>query len=335
MKFYCDLHVHSRFSRATSSRLGVRALALAAVDKGLSVIGTGDLTHPLWLDEIEAELVESEPGLFILRDGSCPTRFMLTGEVSTIYKQGGRVRKVHHVVCAPGLAEAKKMASSLARIGNVVSDGRPILGISSRDLLEIVLNSGHGSFLIPAHIWTPWFSVLGSKSGFDSIAECYLDLEPHVFAVETGLSSDPPMNWRVSDLDRYRLVSCSDAHSAEKLGREATVFDTELDYYAISRAMATGSGLMGTVEFFPEEGKYHLDGHSRCNVVLEPRRTRRSGPSAPPAAGRLPSECLTASRSSRTGTKGSFPNTRSPSAGSSRSRRSWPRSCRWPRPPAG
>ncbi|HPI94075.1 MAG TPA: UvrD-helicase domain-containing protein [Deltaproteobacteria bacterium] len=274
MKFYCDLHVHSRHSRATSSGLTIRALAAGAVRKGISVLGTGDLTHPAWMKEIEEELVESEPGLYRLRESDCPTRFILTGEISTIYKQGDKVRKVHHVIGAPDIASAKRISASLAAIGNILSDGRPILGITSRNLLEVVLEAGEGTFLIPAHIWTPWFSALGSKSGFDSIAECYQDLEPYIFAVETGLSSDPPMNWMVKSLDRYRLVSCSDAHSADKLGREATVFDTPLDYHAIRRAMATGDGLVGTVEFFPEEGKYHLDGHRDCGVVLEPHRTR-------------------------------------------------------------
>lgn len=274
MRFYADLHIHSPYSRATSSRLSVEGLALSAAEKGIAVLGTGDFTHPAWLDQVADRLVEAEPGLFRLGEGGCPTRFVLTAEISTIYKQSGRVRKVHHLVGAPGIAQARRIAAALARVGNILSDGRPILGITSRDLLEIVLEAGEGTFLIPAHIWTPWFSVLGSRSGFDSIAECYLDLEPHVFAVETGLSSDPPMNWMVSGLDRYRLVSCSDAHSTDKLGREATVFDTELDYFAIRAAMATGRGLQGTVEFFPEEGKYHLDGHRECGVVFAPPRTR-------------------------------------------------------------
>ncbi len=281
MKYYGDLHIHSRYSRATSSSLTIPALAQGAVRKGIRVLGTGDLTHPAWMKEIEDELVEAEPGLYRLRNGSCPTRFILTGEISTIYKQGDKVRKVHHVIGAPDIAAAKKISTSLAAVGNILSDGRPILGITSRNLLEIVLEAGEGTFLIPAHIWTPWFSAMGSKSGFDSIAECYLDLDPHVFAVETGLSSDPPMNWMVKSLDRYRLVSCSDAHSVDKLGREATVFDTPLDYFAIRRAMATGEGLLGTVEFFPEEGKYHLDGHRDCGVVLEPHQTKELGGRCP------------------------------------------------------
>lgn len=286
MKFYCDMHIHSRYSRATSKSLNLLELGETAVRKGIALIGTGDFTHPGWMKEIDEHLVEAEPGLYRLKDKSVGTRFILTAEISTIYKQGDKVRKVHHLLGAPGIEAAKKIASSLARVGNILSDGRPILGITSRNLLEIVLEGSEQAFLIPAHIWTPWFSVLGSKSGFDSIAECYLDLEPHIFAVETGLSSDPPMNWRVSSLDRYRLVSNSDAHSAEKLGREATVFDTDMDYLAVRRAMSQGDGLLGTVEFFPEEGKYHMDGHRDCGVMLSPEETRKLGGRCP-KCGRL------------------------------------------------
>lgn len=273
-KFYADLHVHSRFSRATSRELNLISLAQGAITKGLRVLGTGDFTHPTWLSEIEDQLVEAEPGLLGLKNVP-GMRFVLTAEISTIYKQAGSVRKVHHLLVAPDLAAVRSINKALARIGNIVSDGRPILGLSSRDLLEIVLEADQRAYLIPAHIWTPWFSALGSKSGFDSIAECYLDLEPHIFAVETGLSSDPPMNRQVRSLDRYYLVSNSDAHSVEKLGREATVFTCALDYDAIRSALSTGVGLDGTVEFFPEEGKYHLDGHRDCATVLEPEETER------------------------------------------------------------
>jgi len=274
MRFFADLHVHSRFSRATSKELTINALGKGAVLKGLTVIGTGDFTHPSWLSEIEQDLVEAEPGLFSLKHDP-GVRFILTTEISTIYKQGEQVRKVHHLLAAPDLETVHTINKALARVGNIISDGRPILGISSRDLLEIVLEANKDAFLVPAHIWTPWFSVLGSKSGFDSIGACYLDLEPHIFAVETGLSSDPPMNHRVMGLDRYVLVSNSDAHSSEKLGREAIIFDCEPDYFAMLAALKTGEGLLGTVEFFPEEGKYHLDGHRDCEVVLEPEETAR------------------------------------------------------------
>ncbi len=277
MKFLADLHVHSRFSRATSKDLTIHSLAVGAKKKGIDVLGTGDFTHPLWIQEIEENLEEAEPGLYRLKERDSGVRFVLTSEISTIYKQGGKVRKVHHLIVAPSLEVARKIGSSLARVGNIVSDGRPILGISSRDLLDIVLSADSSAFLIPAHIWTPWFSALGSKSGFDSIKECYGDLEPYIFAVETGLSSDPPMNWRVSSLDRYHLVSNSDAHSAAKIGREATIFSCDMNYYSMMDAMKTGISLEGTVEFFPEEGKYHLDGHRACGIVLKPEETKELG----------------------------------------------------------
>ena len=286
--FYADLHVHSKYSRATSRDADLEHLALWARRKGITVVGTGDFTHPAWFDEIRAKLVPAEPGLFRLRPEiereierrlppAChgPTRFLLEVEISTIYKKGDRTRKIHHLIYASNLETAGRFRERLAAIGNIASDGRPILGLDSRHLLEITLASGPDAYLIPAHIWTPWFAALGSKSGFDSIDECYGDLAPHIFAVETGLSSDPPMNWRVSQLDRFTLVSNSDAHSPPMLGREACAFDTDLDYFAIRRSLETGEGYGGTVEFFPEEGKYHLDGHRACGVRLEPPETRR------------------------------------------------------------
>jgi len=291
MRFHADLHIHSKHSRACSRDCDLEHLAWWAARKGIAVIGTGDITHPAWAEEIREKLVPAEPGLFRLRPdverdvlrrlpASCrtPARFLLSVEISTIYKRSDRTRKVHHLLYVPDLPAAAELTRRLARIGNLASDGRPILGLDSRDLLEITLDSGDGSYLVPAHVWTPWFAALGSKSGFDSIADCYADLADQVFALETGLSSDPAMNWRVSALDRYRLVSNSDAHSPPALGREATVFDTEIDYWAIRRALETGAGFGGTVEFFPEEGKYHLDGHRRCEVRLDPAATRaRSG----------------------------------------------------------
>ena len=219
--FYADLHIHSKYSRATSRDCNLDELARWAVRKGIKVLGTGDFTHPAWLSEIREKLVPAEPGLFRLR--SAPDegpRFILQVEISTIYKKGDRTRKVHHLVFVPDLAAAQRLNDRLGKIGNIKSDGRPILGLDSHHLLEIVLECGEGSFLVPAHIWTPWFSVMGSKSGFDSIDECYGDLAQHVFALETGLSSDPLMNWRLSGLDRFRLISNSDAHSPAKLGRE-------------------------------------------------------------------------------------------------------------------
>ena len=294
MAFYADLHVHSRYSRATSKHCDLKHLAYWARKKGIAVVGTGDFTHPAWAAELREHLVPAEPGLFRLRPdlekevaamlpAACqgPTRFMLSVEISTIYKKGDKTRKIHHLLYAPHFDAAGRITDKLATIGNVRSDGRPILGLDSRHLLEITLESDPGSYLVPAHIWTPWFAALGSKSGFDAIDECYADLAPHIFAVETGLSSDPEMNWRVSSLDRFRLVSNSDAHSPEKLGREACVFDTDFDYFAIRAALETGRGYLGTVEFFPEEGKYHLDGHRSCNLRLLPQETKRLGGRCP------------------------------------------------------
>jgi len=294
MRFYADLHVHSKYSRACSRDCDLEHLAWWAALKGVAVVGTGDFTHPAWAEELRAQLVPAEPGLFRLRGdlerevlrrlpAPCrtPVRFLLSTEISTISKRGDRTRKVHHLLFAPDLDAVAEITRRLARVGNLAADGRPILGLDPRDLLEITLAGGPNCHLVPAHVWTPWFSALGSKSGFDSIQECYLDLAGHVFAAETGLSSDPEMNWRVSGLDRYHLVSNSDAHSPPMLGREATLFDTGLDYFAILDAMRTGRGLDGTVEFFPEEGKYHLDGHRACGVRLEPERTRELGGRCP------------------------------------------------------
>jgi DNA helicase-2/ATP-dependent DNA helicase PcrA len=213
---------------------------------------------------IDSELPPSCPG---------PTRFLLTGEISCIYKKNGRTRKLHHLILMPDMDAVARFNRRLDRIGNIASDGRPILGLDSKDLLEITLETNETAFFIPAHIWTPWFSLFGSKSGFETIEECFEDLTGHIYALETGLSSDPPMNRRLSVLDRYLLVSNSDAHSPGKLGREANLFDADLDYPHMIQAMKTGSGFEGTIEFFPEEGKYHLDGHRKCGVRLHPEET--------------------------------------------------------------
>ena len=294
MAFYADLHVHSKYSRATSKTCDLEHLAYWGCKKGIAVLGTGDFTHPGWRKELGEQLVPAEPGLFRLRPeleakvcGDLPAacqgavRFLLSVEISTIYKKGDRTRKVHHVIYAPDLESADRFTEKLSHVGNLKSDGRPILGLDSRDLLEMALEAGEGNFLVPAHIWTPWFSALGSKSGFDSVDECYGDLAPHIFAVETGLSSDPAMNWRVSSLDRFRLVSNSDAHSPPALGREANIFDSALDYYSMRAALETGDGYVGTVEFHPEEGKYHLDGHRKCGICLTPAETAVCGGKCP------------------------------------------------------
>jgi DNA helicase II / ATP-dependent DNA helicase PcrA len=301
--FHADLHVHSKYSLATSRDCDLEHLALWADRKGIAVVGTGDFTHPAWLQEIREKLTAAEPGLYRLKpgieeqvrkmgyngpqpsplpkgEGKCHSpliRFMLQVEISTIYRKDGRTRKVHHLIYVPDFFCARRLIRSLRKIGNLSSDGRPTLGIDSRDLLEIVLSSGKGCYLIPAHIWTPWFGILGSKSGFDSIEECYGDLTSEIFAVETGLSADPATNWRVSSLDRYVSVSNSDAHSPSKLGREATVFNTKINYFSIFHALRTGKGFCGTVEFFPEEGRYHHDGHRKCGVSLTPEETRGCG----------------------------------------------------------
>ena len=289
MKFYADLHIHSKYSRATSRDCDLENLTYWGRKKGITVIGTGDFTHPAWTSEIKSKLIPAEPGLFKLRNdiekkiseklpASChgTTRFMLSVEISTIYKKGDKTRKIHHLIYTPTIEGAERINKKLGSIGNIRSDGRPILGLDSRHLLEIVLeHGGEGSFLVPAHIWTPWFAVLGSKSGFDRVSDCYADLANHIFAVETGLSSDPKMNWRISSLDKYRLMSNSDAHSPQKLGREACSFETKLDYFEMLNALKTGIGYAGTVEFFPEEGKYHMDGHRNCGVRLHPKESRK------------------------------------------------------------
>ncbi|MDA3835786.1 MAG: endonuclease Q family protein [Spirochaetales bacterium] len=288
MKFIADLHVHSKYSRATARNLDLENMYIAAQLKGITVVGTGDFTHPGWFSEIREKLIPAEEGLYKLRkeiatecDKNVPpscrgkVRFVLVSEISNIYKKNDKTRKNHNLVFVPNLDIADKFNAKLDKIGNIRSDGRPILGLDAKNLFEILLETSDQAFLIPAHIWTPWFSVLGSKSGFDSIEECFEDLTPHIFAVETGLSSDPPMNWRITSLDNLTLVSNSDAHSPQKLGREANIFDTALSYPAIRTALKTGDPkqFLGTFEFYPEEGKYHFDGHRKCNVCLGPENT--------------------------------------------------------------
>ena len=287
MKTIADLHIHSRFSMATSKEGTPENLDFWARKKGISLIGTGDFTHPVWREELKERLVSEENGLYRLRDEYVKeesrkfpgegTRFVVSGEISSIYKKNGKTRKVHNVILLPSLETADAMAQRLEKIGNIHSDGRPILGLDSHDLLEMMLDVCPEGILIPAHIWTPHFSVLGAKSGFDSVEECFEELTPYVHALETGLSSDPAMNWRISKLDRYQLVSNSDAHSPSKLGREANLLDIDCSYEGLYRAIQTGEGLEGTVEFFPEEGKYHFDGHRKCGVSLSPVEAERLG----------------------------------------------------------
>ena len=283
--YIADLHIHSRFSRATSKDCDAPHLDWWARRKGIQLLGTGDFTHPAWRAELREHLVPAEEGVYTLRNdlrlpsatpGDAP-RFVVTGEISSIYKKDGKTRKVHNIILLPSLEAADELSAKLESIGNIRSDGRPILGLDSRDLLELTMETCPDAELIPAHIWTPHFSMFGAFSDFDSIEACFGDMTPYIHAIETGLSSDPPMNWRVSALDRLTLVSNSDAHSPAKLGREANLLETGLSYPELIRAIRTGEGFRGTVEFFPEEGKYHLDGHRNCGVCLTPTETKQHG----------------------------------------------------------
>ena len=302
MEFVADIHLHSRWSRATSRDLNPESMHKWSQLKGIGVVGTADFTHPEWLAELKEKLEPAEEGLFRLRpklaapvDGQVPrscrgqVRFLLTVEISSIYKRGGRTRKVHNVVCLPGFDAVDDLDRRLSAIGNLASDGRPILGLDSRDLLEICLEVDPRVLFIPAHIWTPHFAVLGASSGFDSLEECFDDLLPHIFAVETGLSSDPPMNSRLSALDRYAVVSNSDAHSPSRLGREATCFDTDISYTGMVEALRSRdpARFTGTIEFYPEEGKYHYDGHRKCGVRWKPAETRAAGGLCPECGRKL------------------------------------------------
>lgn len=285
MKYWADLHIHSKYSIATSKDCCPEHLELWARRKGLTVIGTGDFTHPAWREELREKLIPAEDGLWRLKPeyrvetaaipGAPEVRFIVSGEISLIYKKNGRTRKVHHLLLLPGLEAAERLAGRLEKIGNIAADGRPILGLDSRALLEITLETCAEAIFIPAHIWTPHFSLFGANSGFDAIEECFEDLTPEITALETGLSSDPAMNWQLSALDRFLLVSNSDAHSPANLAREANLFATDLSYPAIRKALTPpGEGFLGTVEFFPEEGKYHWDGHRACGVRWAPAQTR-------------------------------------------------------------
>jgi DNA helicase-2/ATP-dependent DNA helicase PcrA len=289
MEVIADLHIHSHFSIATARDADLEHLDLWGRYKGLQVVGTGDCTHPRWLAEMAAKLEPAGAGVYTLKPGlalplnlegpaweaAAPVKFVITGEVSTIYKKAGKVRKVHLLLVLPDLAAAQELSRRLGRLGNVASDGRPILGLDARFVLDLVMEIDPQALVIPAHIWTPWFSVLGSKSGFNSLEECFEAGTAHIYAVETGLSSDPAMNWRVSDLDRFVLVSNSDAHSPQKLGREANIFHVAPTYPDLARALRTREGFGGTIEFFPQEGKYHLDGHRACGLRLEPEAANR------------------------------------------------------------
>lgn len=308
MRFIADLHIHSLYSRATSKTSNLASLAAWARIKGVHVLGTGDFTHPFWFQELQNILEPAEPGFFRLkksvkRDYSTlllpdvfpeeiSTRFILTAEISSIYKRGGKVRKVHNILFAPDFASVKRINKRLASIGNIASDGRPILGLDSHDLLDIVLEKCPNGYLVPAHIWTPWYSLFGSKSGFDSVEECFGDLSQHIFALETGLSSDPAMNRLISQLDRFTLISNSDCHSPSKLCREANIFECDFNYFAMKEAIKRNTDesgrqvFYGTIEFYPEEGKYHHDGHRKCEVCSSPAAQREKLPTLCPKCGK-------------------------------------------------
>jgi len=317
MKFIADLHIHSKYSRATSKDMTLEELDRWADDKGILVMATGDFTHPDWFKEIKEKLESAEPGLFKLKSqykkrtikGTlAETRFLLSTEISSIYSRGGKVYRVHNLVFAPDIETVEKINTQLGWIGNLKSDGRPILGLDTQELVKIILNINSKAVVVPAHAWTPWFSMFGSMSGFDSLEECFGDWSKYIFAIETGLSSDPAMNWRLSQLDNIALISNSDSHSLQRIGREANAFDTDLSYDGIIAAIKDGarsenrsrttlmsaqkdaevigvnqrtyqrqsaSKFLYTIEFFPEEGKYHYDGHRLCEIVFSPEETKK------------------------------------------------------------
>lgn len=279
MSYICDLHIHSKYSRACSKELTLENIDKWAKIKGINIIGTGDFTHPAWFLEIESKLEEAAPGLYKLKGSDSGTLFMITTELSCIYKQGDKVRRLHICILAPNIDFARKLILELNNRGcNLKADGRPIIGLSAKELLKVCLEIDNNHLTIPAHAWTPWFAIFGSKSGFDSLKECYEDLSDNIYAIETGLSSDPLMNWRLSNLDNIALVSNSDAHSLENLGREANILDlTEVSFSSVREIIKNQDKkrFLSTIEFFPEEGMYHFDGHRECRVSFLPAETKK------------------------------------------------------------
>lgn len=278
MKVIADFHIHSRFARATSKEMTLENLDVWAAKKGIRVMGTGDFTHPLWFKELQERLEPAEEGLYKLKGKETIARFLFTSEISCIYSKGGQVRRIHLILISPSIAAVEKINARLGWIGNLKSDGRPILGIDAKEVLKIALDADPNCMVIPAHAWTPWFSVFGSKSGFNTLEECFDEYTKHIYAIETGLSSDPAMNWRLSALDKIAFISNSDSHSLEKIGREVNVFDAELSYSALMQAIKTKdpTKFLYTVEFFPEEGKYHFDGHRLCQVSMAPAESKKN-----------------------------------------------------------
>lgn len=275
-RIIADLHVHSGYSRATSKEMNVATMAVWAKKKGINLLGTGDFTHPIHFANLKASLKSQGNGLYTT-SSEPSVFFMLTAEISSIYSYKGKMRRIHNIVMAPDIKVAEKINNTLQKYGNLSSDGRPILGTHAKDLLKMVMDISGDCLFVPAHAWTPWFSIFGSKSGFDSIEECFDEYSKYIYAIETGLSSDPEMNWRLSALDRITLISNSDAHSPAKLGREANVFNCEMDYYKIMDAIREKdkTRFLYTIEFFPEEGKYHYDGHKACSVLFSPDETKK------------------------------------------------------------
>ena len=276
MRFIADFHIHSKFSRATSREMEVETLARWAKKKGIALLGTGDFTHPTYFAELRSKLEPSGNGLFKLRKGDQGVQYILTTEVSNIYTQNGKVRRIHTLIFAPSFEVAESIRSKLGSLGKLSSDGRPIFSFTAKELARMILDISMDCLIIPAHAWTPWFSIFGANSGFDSIEECFGELSPHIHAIETGLSSDPEMNWRLSALDSITLLSNSDAHSPNRLGREANAFECAMDYREITEAIRKKDQrkLLFTIEFFPEEGKYHYDGHRQCGVIFSPQQTK-------------------------------------------------------------
>lgn len=281
-EFFADFHLHSRYSRACSKDLTIAELAKWSKLKGLAVLGTGDFTHPLWMEELTRTLRDTGDGLY----EHAGQRFLLTAEVNTLFYVADKCHQIHHLLFVPSLESAARINRELTAFGNLGIDGRPMLKMSAEQMVEVVLGVEPRAAIVPAHVWTPHFGVFGSNTGFDRIEACYGAQTTHIFAMETGLSSDPAMNWRCSANARYTLISNSDSHSARKIGREANRFECALTYDAILAAMKDPrQGFLGTLEFFPEHGKYHLDGHRACQVRLSPAETKQRGGLCP-ACGR-------------------------------------------------
>ena len=286
MRIIADIHFHSRYSRAVSSQMVLPTIADWARKKGIGLVSSADWTHPIWFRELKANLKETAEGVYKLKNyEEDHPLFLLTTEVSSIYSQGGETRRIHTLIFAPNLETVDKINQELIKRGmNLMSDGRPIMGLSAKAIAEIVFTVDERCLIVPAHVWTPWYSLYGSKSGFDSIKECFEDLETYIYAVETGLSSDPAMNWRIEELGERSIISFSDAHSPQKMGREATIFNLDKLTFSNIRKALMGEGnqeIAYTIEFYPEEGKYHYTGHRKCKVVYSPKETRKKGTICP------------------------------------------------------